>query len=95
MTAHPTDSKPAAAAAANIGPDVRESRASTTFLPPDCNTKIPIADAKRLTSSGVRSLPTMPRTPETLTMRVSVMRRKVRGGGEEGRRGEVERWRGS
>ena len=72
ITPHPTDCSPARAAARNIGPDVRASRASNTLSWPDCSAITPMAAAKRLTTSGVRSLPTMPRTPEMPTIRVSL-----------------------
>ena len=71
---------PAAAARANIGPLVRASRPSTTdgrgarAVRPGrrpSRTQAPSAAAWRATSSGVRSVPTWPRIPETLIMRVS------------------------
>ena len=71
---------PAAAARANIGPLVRASRPSTTdgrgpLVRPAAasRTQAPSAAAWRATSSGVRSVPTCPRIPETLIIRVSDM----------------------
>src|SRR2546427_7023807 len=82
MTSHPTDTRPEVAAAANMGPDVLASRPSTirAALPfprppspfPIC-AHVPNAAAQRATTSGVRSVPTRPRTPDTLTIRVSDM----------------------
>ena len=71
MTSQPTERRPAAAAWANIGPLVRESRASTTARFPDERAQVPSAAAWRATSSGVRSVPTSPRVPETETIRVA------------------------
>src|SRR5436190_23076625 len=83
ITPHPTDIKPAVAARANMGPDVRASRPRTTDGPlprlptPDSwllsLAHAPNAAAQRATISGVRSVPTSPRTPDTLTIRVSDM----------------------
>src|SRR3954468_15062934 len=58
-----------------MGPDVRASRPMTTcFRFPVC-AHVPNAAAQRATISGVRSVPTRPRTPDTLTISVSDMRR--------------------
>src|SRR5882672_1020616 len=80
ITWHPTDCSPAVAAPANIGPDVRASRPTTidgrTARRPDglpSFAQVPNAAAHRATTSGVRSVPTRPRTPDTLTIRVSDM----------------------
>ena len=71
MTSTPTLMSPADAARANIGPLVRESRPSTTFGIPAAAAHEPSAAACLATSSGVRSLPTCPRIPETLIISVS------------------------
>ena len=55
----------------NIGPLVRASRPSTTEGRPRPGPRRPSAAACRATSSGVRSVPTWPRMPETLIIRVS------------------------
>src|ERR1700704_4134509 len=74
MTSQPTDCRPAVAALANIGPEVRASLPRTTRdLPFPALAHIPNAAAHRATTSGVRSDPTRPRTPDTLTIRVSDM----------------------
>src|SRR5467141_2131506 len=79
MTSHPTDTRPEVAAAANMGPDVLASRPRTIRacrfrLPAPCSLlHMPKAAAQRATTSGVRSVPTRPRTPDTLTIRVSDM----------------------
>ena len=90
MTSTPTDMSPAAAAWVNIGPLVRASRPSTTAgrapaRPRGCpaaevRTQAPSAAACRATSSGVRSVPTCPRIPETLIIRVSDIRTRIVGG---------------
>src|SRR4051794_23645545 len=80
ITSTPTDMSPAAAARANIDPLVRLSRPRTTVGRADGQTDWadwldfdhePRAAAYRATSSGVRSVPTCPRMPETLIIRVS------------------------
>src|SRR6267142_5619696 len=80
ITWHPTDCSPAVAAPANIGPDVRASRPTTidgrTARRPDglpSFAQVPNAAAHRAITSGGRSVPTRPRTPDTLTIRVSDM----------------------
>ena len=81
MTSQPTNVRPVVTAAAKAGPDSRASRPTTTALPfpfpvprfPFSRTHVPNARAQRVTTSGVRSLPTMPRTPDTPTINVSVM----------------------
>ena len=65
------------AARANMGPEVRASRPRTIFvvrfpLPP-ARAQVPNAAAQRATTSGVRSVPTRPRTPDTLIIKVSDM----------------------
>ena len=69
-TSHPTDSRPGTAARASMGPDVLESR-PTKIGPssPSDRRKAPKAAAIPAISSGVRGAPTLPRTPDTLTMR--------------------------
>src|SRR5688500_7890387 len=75
MTSQPTDIRPAVAARTNIGPEVRESRAMTTlartsgFPGAFSDTYAPKAAAKCAMISGVSASPTLPRTPETLTIR--------------------------
>ena len=59
-----THMRPAIAACANMGPLVRESRPSTTSGFPWLRAHEPSAAAWRVTSSGVRSVPTCPRIPE-------------------------------
>jgi hypothetical protein len=71
ITSTPTDMSPAIAACANIGPLVRESRPSTTTGFPWLRAHDPSAAAWRVTSSGVRSVPTCPRMPDTLIMSVA------------------------
>lgn len=79
ITWHPTELRPAVAAPANMGPEVRASRPTTidgrTARRPDGRfpslAHVPNAAAHRATTSGVRSVPTRPRTPDTLTIRVS------------------------
>src|SRR5690348_14145709 len=61
---------PAVAARANMGPLVRASRPRTTSGRPACRAQAPRAAACRANSSGVRSAPTKPRIPDTLTIRV-------------------------
>src|SRR5204863_876700 len=57
----------------NMGPEVRASRPITTgFRFPVC-AQVPNAAAHRATNSGVRSVPTRPRTPDTLIIRLSDM----------------------
>src|SRR5689334_9851194 len=63
-----------------MGPDVRASRPTTidgrTARRPDGRPSIaqtPNAAAQRAMTSGVRSDPTRPRTPDTLTIKVSDM----------------------
>src|SRR5579859_2546920 len=82
----PTDWSPATAAACSMGPDVRASRPTTTrtrFPFPVSRfpffAQVPNAAAYRATFSGVRSVPTMPRIPETPTISVFDMGRKIRG----------------
>ena len=67
----------------DIGPEVRASLPTTTRdprfpLPPSppplpALAHVPNAAAQRATTSGVRSVPTRPRTPDTLTISVSDM----------------------
>ena len=73
ITPHPTDCSPARAAAANMGPDARASRASTTLALPDSRASMPKPEENRLTSSGVSPAPMIPRTPETLMIKLSCM----------------------
>jgi hypothetical protein len=73
MTSAPTDISPAVAARANIGPLVRESRPTTTSGRPARAAHAPNAAACRATSSGVRSVPTCPRIPDTLIISVPDM----------------------
>ncbi len=69
-TSEPTESSPAMAARTNIGPDVRESRATYTGpVAPSARRKAPKAAVMPEISSGVRGAPTRPRTPDTLTIR--------------------------
>src|SRR6188474_3009644 len=79
ITLQPTDRKPAVAAWANIAPLVRASRPSTTEAWPAPRAHAPSAAACRATSSGVRSLPTIPRMPETEIIRVLDMAEKLDG----------------
>src|SRR5512140_2668535 len=74
ITSTPTDRNPAVAAWVNIAPDVRASRPSTTHFPPRERTQAPSAAAWRATSSGVRSVPTWPRSPDTEIISVSDIR---------------------
>ena len=88
ITSTPTDISPAVAARANIGPLVRASRPSTTSGGPSgLRAHAPSAAAWRATSSGVRSVPTIPRIPETLIISVSDMGRvrvqRAEGAGRE------------
>ena len=69
----PPTSSPAMAACVNIGPLVRASRPSTTSGLPASRAQAPSAAAWRATSSGVRSVPTWPRMPDTLIIRVEDM----------------------
>src|SRR6185295_3180705 len=77
MTSTPADMRPAVAARAYMGPLVRASRPRTTEGRPEEPSEdadfvhAPSAAAYRATSSGVRSVPTCPRIPETLIIRVS------------------------
>src|SRR6266566_9866995 len=79
MTSQPMELRPAVAACANMGPEVRASRPTTTdgrpARRPDGRfpslAHVPKAAAQRATISGVRSVPTRPRIPDTLTIRVS------------------------
>ncbi len=75
MTSQPMDARPASAAWTNIGPDVRASRPSTMIGRPRFPSfaQTPNAAAQRAIISGVRSVPTTPRTPDTLIIRVSGM----------------------
>ena len=91
MTSTPTDMRPAVAARANIGPLVRASRPRTTTGLPFCPPRHPSAAAWRATSSGVRSLPTMPRMPDTLIINVSDMGGKV-GGERDGVGRRADGW---
>ncbi len=77
ITSAPTARSAASAAAARAGPDVRESRASTTARRSADATKDPNAAAYRCTTSGVRSRPTIPRTPDTPAIKVWLMGHKV------------------
>src|SRR5690606_29475932 len=72
MTSQPTAWSAAVAAAANMGPEVRASRARTTRgrSPSQSSRRYaPNAAAKRETTSGVSSAPTRPRMPDTLTIK--------------------------
>src|SRR5690349_10933446 len=84
----PTDCSPATAAAWSMGPDVRASRPTTTRirrerLPVPASRPLiahtPNAAAYRATFSGVRSVPTIPRIPDTPTISVFDMSKKIRG----------------
>src|ERR1044071_8581625 len=101
MTSQPPERNPAVAAWANIAPLVRASRPRTMLRFPAARLQAPSAAACRATSSGVRSLPTMPRMPETEIIRVSDMGEKQgqrgcqRGGGAVGGGAEEDDERGS
>jgi len=79
ITSQPTDVSPAVTAAANIGPEVRASLPMTTDVPgPGPLRSSPHgaraeARAHWVNHVGDRSFPTMPRTPETPTIKVSVI----------------------
>jgi hypothetical protein len=95
-TCTPTDWSPAVAAASNMAPLVRESRPrSTVTSPPPASRrrKAPNPPASVAMSSGVRTSPTMPRKPETLTMRPEGKRRGMgcRGRRSVGRSGRAGR----
>src|SRR5690349_8630614 len=94
ITSTPTDIRPAVAARVNIAPLVRASRPRTTSGLPLDLAQAPRAAAWRATSSGVRSLPTIPRIPETLIMRVSDMPAKLAGTVPYGRTGNGKRGNG-
>src|ERR1044071_6976672 len=85
MTSQPPERNPAVAAWANIAPLVRASRPRTMLRFPAARLQAPSAAACRATSSGVRSLPTMPRMPETEIIRGSDMGEKQGGRGRGGR----------
>src|SRR2546422_4839041 len=86
------------AALANMGPDVRASRPTTidglTARRPDgripSRAHVPKAAAQPATTSGVRSVRTRPRTPDTLTIKVSDMDDQF----NESIRRDVLPWRG-
>ena len=69
-TSHPAERRPATTARCSIGPEVLESRPTTTFpRSPSSLRNVPYAAPRPVTSSGVRGAPTTPRKPDTLTMR--------------------------
>ena len=68
----PPASRPAATASRSIGPDERLSRATVTVWPA-CST-VANAQAKSHATRGVRLPPTVPRTPETPTINLSMNR---------------------
>src|SRR2546423_5793384 len=99
MTSQPTELRPATVACANMGPDVRASRPMTILTGRRADgptgvpsfAQVPNAAAQRATISGVRSVPTRPRTPDTLTIRVSDMDDQSNGKGVEERR-QAKTW---
>src|SRR5262245_18138831 len=64
-TSQPASNSPARTAWRNIDPLGRPSRPSTTRPPPRC---VPSAEANDRTAEAVSPSPTMPRTPDTLTI---------------------------
>ena len=63
ITRHPVANSPASTACRIIGLEVRESRPTTTVLPP---TNVPKASANRVIMRASSETPTCPRTPDTL-----------------------------